>query len=185
MSVDIPSLLSKPVPNPSNMSSEKPFTISVSDHEINLLRQRLALAHFPNELDGDNKLQGVPLADIKRLAQRWGSGFDWRAQEAKLNAELPQFTRDIDVDGFGTLNIHYIHKKSTVKGAIPLLFIHGWPGSFIEVRKVLPLLVSASAGDPSFHVVALSLPGFGFSEGPKKTGFKLGQYAEVCTSHFS
>ena len=167
------------------MSSEKPFSISVSDHEIILLRQRLALAHFPNELDGDDKLSGPPLADIKRLVQRWGSGFDWRAQEAKLNAELPQFTRDIDVDGFGTLNIHYIHNKSTVKGAIPLLFIHGWPGSFIEVRKVLPLLVSASAGDPSFHVVALSLPGFGFSEAPKKKGFSVAQFAEVNWSAFS
>ena len=162
------------------MSPEKPFSISVSDHEISLLRQRLALAHFPSELDGDDKLQGPPLADIKRLVQRWSSGFDWRAQEAMLNTELPQFTRDIDVDGFGTLNIHYIHKKSIVKGAIPLLFVHGWPGSFIEVRKILPLLVSASEGEPSFHVVALSLPGFGFSEGPKKTGFKMAQYAEVC-----
>ena len=139
MSVDI-TTLSKPVPNPSNMSSEKSFTISVSDHEINLLRQRLALAHFPNELDGDDKLQGAPLADIKRLAQRWGSGFDWRAQEAKLNAELPQFTRDIDVDGFGALNIHYIHKKSEAKNAIPLLFVHGCKGhSIFSSLKALDL----------------------------------------------
>lgn len=162
------------------MSSEKPFQIAISDREIDLLRQRLVLAHFPNELDGDDKLQGPSLTTIKRLVQRWRSGYSWRAQEAKLNAEFPQFTRDIDVDGFGTLNIHYIHKKSTIRGAIPLLFIHGWPGSFLEVRKILPLLINAPAGEPSFHVVALSLPGFAFSEGPKKTGFKLGQYAEVC-----
>lgn len=96
-----------------------------------------------------------------------------------MNSELPQYTRDIDVDGFGTLNIHYVHKRSDEKNAIPLLFVHGWPGSFIEIRKILPLLVEASPDYPSFHVVALSLPGFGFSAAPTKKGFGSPQYAEV------
>ena len=161
------------------MSSEIPFRISIPDSELELLGQKLALVRFPDEIQNVGKLQGLPLADIKRLVQRWSSGFDWRAQEVKINEELPQFTRDIDVDGFGTLNIHYVHKKSIVGGAIPLLFVHGWPGSFLEVRKILPLLVNTSPEEPSFHVVALSLPGFGFSEAPKQLGFKLAQFAEV------
>jgi len=89
------------------------------------------------------------------------------------------FTRDIDVDGFGTLNIHYVHKKSDVADAIPLFFCHGWPGSFYEVRKLLPLLTASSPEHPSFHVVAFSLPGYGFSEAPRKQGFAATQYAEV------
>jgi len=106
-------------------------------------------------------------------------GYDWRVHEAALNEELPQFTRDIEVDGFGTLNIHYVHQKSRTVDAIPLLFVHGWPGSFIEARKIIPLLVETSSEHPSFHVVALSLPGYAFSEAPKKKGFALTQYAEV------
>jgi len=83
------------------------------------------------------------------------------------------------VAGHGTLNIHYVHQKSDVPDAIPLLFVHGWPGNFLEVRKILPLLVAASAEHPSFHVVALGLPGYGFSEAPRTKGFRLDQYAEV------
>ncbi|PBK59256.1 alpha/beta-hydrolase [Armillaria solidipes] len=188
-------------------SQELPFKISIPDDELKLLQQKLSLIRLPDELDGSGKKYGVPLKDIKRLVTRWRDGFDWRAQEAALNAELPQFTRDIEVDGkkkeenvhphafaelsqaqyywlhtahFGVLNIHYVHKKSEVEGAVPLLFVHGWPGSFIEVRKILPLLTSSSPDHPSFHVVALSLPGYGFSEDSKKQGFRLAQYAEVA-----
>ncbi|RDB18920.1 putative epoxide hydrolase [Hypsizygus marmoreus] len=156
-----------------------PFRISISDAEIDLLQKKLALATFPDELEDAGTSYGAPLADIRRLVNRWKEGYDWRKHEAALNAELPQFTRDIDVDGFGTLNIHYVHKKSEVTDAIPLLFVHGWPGSFIEVRKILPLLNEGSPDYPSFHVVALSLPGFGFSTGPTKKGFALVQYAEL------
>jgi len=91
------------------------------------------------------------------------------------------FTRDIEVDGQGTLNIHYVHKKSEVENAVPLLFVHGWPGSFFEVRKILPLLVAPSTPDaPAFHVVAVGLPGFGFSEQPHKRGFGPTQMAETA-----
>ncbi|PBK90355.1 alpha/beta-hydrolase [Armillaria gallica] len=161
-------------------SQELPFKISIPDDELKLLQQKLSLLRLPDELEGSGKKYGVPLKDIKRLVARWRDGFDWRAQEAALNAELPQFTQDIEVDGFGVLNIHYVHKKSEVEGAVPLLFVHGWPGSFIEVRKILPLLTSSSPDHPSFHVVALSLPGYGFSEDSKKQGFRLAQYAEVA-----
>ncbi|KAJ7027772.1 Alpha/Beta hydrolase protein [Mycena alexandri] len=162
--------------------AELPFNISVSTEELDSLQERLNLTHFPDELENADWAYGAPLADIKRLVSRWKDGYDWRKHEALLNAELPQFTRDIRVEGFGTLNVHYVHKRSTLEGAIPLLFVHGWPGSFIEVRKIIPLLTEVHSDRPSFHVVALSLPGYGFSEGPKKKGFQLAQYAEVCNN---
>src|SRR5690348_353391 len=107
-------------------SNEKPFKISVSDREITLLKQRLNLTRFPDELEGAEWKYGAPLEDVKRLVRKWASDeYDWRKEEKKLNDELPQFTRDIEVDGFGTLSIHYIHKKSSAPDAIPLLFVHG------------------------------------------------------------
>ncbi|KAK1220537.1 hypothetical protein PQX77_016677 [Marasmius sp. AFHP31] len=158
------------------------YKISVPEESLALLRKKLELTSLPDELDDAGWDYGVPLADIKRLVSRWKDGYDWRKQEKALNDELPQFTRDIEVDGFGVLNIHYVHKESETKNAIPLLFVHGWPGSFIEVRKILPLLTS---GTPSFHVVAIGQPGYGFSEGPKKKGFNTPQYAEagITPSH--
>ncbi|KIM78507.1 hypothetical protein PILCRDRAFT_824411 [Piloderma croceum F 1598] len=160
------------------MNTEVPFKISVSDEKIALLKAKLDTVTFPDELGDAGWAYGVPLADIKRLVARWQNGFDWRAQERLIN-ELPQFTRDIEVDGFGCLNIHYVHQKSQTVDAIPLLFVHGWPGSFLEVHKILPLLTATSQDHPSFHVVAISLPGYAFSEGPKNKGFAIAQYAEV------
>ncbi|KAJ7644586.1 Alpha/Beta hydrolase protein [Roridomyces roridus] len=159
--------------------AESSFKISVPDAKIDELRQKLRLTRLPDELEDAGWDYGAPLADIRRLVDKWQNGYDWRVHEAQINSELPQFTRDIDVTGHGTLNIHYVHQKSAVPDAIPLLFVHGWPGNFLEVRKILPLLVESSPDHPSFHVVALGLPGYGFSEAPKTKGFKLDQYAEV------
>ncbi|PIL35240.1 hypothetical protein GSI_03030 [Ganoderma sinense ZZ0214-1] len=88
------------------------------------------------------------------------------------------FTRDIHVDGFGTLNIHYVVQRSGTAHAIPLLFVHGWPGHFLESRKLLPILTANLVDKPSFHVVVLSLPGYGFSEAPKRRGFAGAQQAQ-------
>ncbi|KAJ7116815.1 Alpha/Beta hydrolase protein [Mycena crocata] len=159
--------------------TETPFKISISDAAIERLQQKLNLASLPDELEGSGWDYGVPLADLKRLLSRWRDGYDWRRNEAQINAALPQFTRPISVDGHGTLEIHYVHQQSEVSGAIPLLFVHGWPGSFIEARKIVSLLTAKSADHPSFHVVVLGLPGYGFSEGPSTKGFNLPQYAEV------
>ncbi|KAJ7683466.1 Alpha/Beta hydrolase protein [Mycena rosella] len=159
--------------------AEVPFTIAVSSEQLDTLKQKLDATRFPDELEDADWAYGAPLADLKRLVSRWRDGYDWRKHEALLNAELPQFTRDIVVEGFGTLNIHYVHKRSAVEDAIPLLFVHGWPGSFIEARKITPLLTEVHPNHPSFHVVALSLPGYGFSEAPRKKGFRLAQYAEI------
>ena len=186
--------------NPGPANSETSFKLTVPDAEIDLLQKKLELVRFPDELDGAGWDYGAPLADIKRLTAHWKSAFDWRKAEAEINM-LPMFTRDIEVDGFGTLNVHYVHQVSETKSAIPLLFVHGckWlfgcdggqkhssyprlgpgPGHFLEVRKMLPLLIAGGKDQPSFHVVAPSLPGFGFSEAPHRTGFKGPQYAEVC-----
>ncbi|KAF5360420.1 hypothetical protein D9756_004974 [Leucocoprinus leucothites] len=159
--------------------TETPFKIAVSDQDLDLLKKKLDLARFPDELEDVGRDYGAPLKDIQRLVAHWKDGYDWRKHEAQLNEELPQFTRDIEVEGFGPLNVHYVHKKSSTGTAIPLLFVHGWPGSFLEVRKILPLLVEESPEHPSFHVVAIGLPGYGFSEAPKKRGFAIDQYAEI------
>ncbi|RPD73938.1 alpha/beta-hydrolase [Lentinus tigrinus ALCF2SS1-7] len=159
-------------------ATEEPFKLAIPQADLDLLRQKLRLVRFPDELDGAGWDYGVPLGDVKRLAAHWKDMFDWRKAEAKIN-ELPMFTRDIEVEGFGTLNVHYVHQKSEVKNAIPLLFVHGWPGDFLEVRKVLSLLTGKSPDHPSFHVVAPSLPGFGFSSAINKPGFKGPQYAEL------
>ncbi|KAK3692613.1 Alpha/Beta hydrolase protein [Podospora appendiculata] len=157
-----------------------PFKIDIPDAAIESLKAKLSLATFPEEVPvSEDWNYGVPVSDLKRLAAHWKDGFDWRASETRLNTELPQFTTPIEVDGFGSLKIHFVHQKSERPGSIPLLFCHGWPGSFLEVSKILPLLTKPEGKDDvSFHVVAPSLPNFGFSEGPSKPGFGIRQYSE-------
>jgi pimeloyl-ACP methyl ester carboxylesterase len=95
-----------------------------------------------------------------------------------MNETLPQFMTTVTVDSFGDIDMHFIHQKSDVKGAIPLLFCHGWPGSFLEVTKMLSSLKGGD-GKPAFHVVAPSLPNYVFSGPCRKRGFGIGQYAEA------
>ena len=111
--------------------AEVSFKIAVSDEHLSVLQRKLALTTLPDELEDAGWGYGVPLADIRRLVSRWKEGYDWRKHEAQLNAELPQFTRDIEVNGHGTLNVHYIHKKSEVVDAIPLLFVHGCESNIV------------------------------------------------------
>ena len=103
---------------------EQPYTLHVPDADIDLLQQKLKLTRFSEELEGASWDYGMPLADVKRLVARRRDGYDWRAAEAKIN-EIPQFTADVEVDGFGALNVHFVHQRSEVKNAIPLLFVHG------------------------------------------------------------
>lgn len=147
-----------------------PYTVSVPDAKLQRLKQKLELADFPqHELEDAGWKYGAPLADIKRLAARWKDKFDWRSIEKDLN-KLPHFMTKIAVEGFGDLDIHFLHQESEVKGAIPLLFVHGWPGSFLEVARMLPLLKGGD-GKPAFNVVAPSLPSYCFSQGVKKVGY--------------
>lgn len=149
------------------MSQIRPYNISVPSERLERLKQKLALTDLPDELDGAGWTLGSPLTDVKRLLTYWQNDFDWRQAEARLN-DLPQFSVDVTIEDFDTLNIHFLHQQSKVKRAIPLLFVHGWPGSFIEVTKILPELGGGGQDFPAFHVVAPSLPNFGFSQGVKK-----------------
>ncbi|KAI4180937.1 MAG: hypothetical protein L6R41_006928, partial [Letrouitia leprolyta] len=106
------------------MASIEPFKLSVPDPQLERLSQKLSTTNFPDELDEAGWDYGAPLAEIKRLTKYWQEKYDWRKAEAQIN-ELPNFKTPIDVDGFGTLNIHFVHQKSPIEGAIPLLFAHG------------------------------------------------------------
>ena len=106
------------------MASIQPFTISVPDSKLRNLAQKLETTTLPDELDEAGWDYGAPLADIKRLTAYWKNDYDWRKHEAKIN-ELPNFKTAIQVDGFESLDIHFIHQRSAVDGAIPLLFCHG------------------------------------------------------------
>ena len=175
----------------------KPYKVSVPDSAIKLLKDKIAITTWPDELEfSDDWAFGAPLSEVKRLAEYWRNGFDWRKQEAEIN-ELPQFETKVPVDGYGELNIHFVHKRSSRPDAIPLLFSHGCkhllpislmitsftntysgPGSFLEIVKILPLLTEPKEGQ-AFHVVAPSLPNFGFSDRVSKPGFSPLKHAET------
>src|SRR5262245_17891746 len=141
-----------------------PFKIAVPDAVLTDLKDRLARTRFPSEIEGADWDYGTNLAYLRELVTYWRTTFDWRAQERKLN-QLPQFKTQID-----GLDIHFIHKKSSRTDAIPLVFVHGWPGSVLEVTKIIGPLTEPPPGELAFHVVALSLPGYGFSAKPKQSG---------------
>ncbi|KAI4275364.1 MAG: hypothetical protein L6R38_005885 [Xanthoria sp. 2 TBL-2021] len=149
--------------------------INVPDSELVLLQRKLELARLPTDLDNEGWAEnnGVTVKRVKQVLDFWRASYVWREEEAKLN-ELPQYRAHVDVDGFGDLEVHFVHSQSALKDAIPLLFIHGWPGSIAEVTKILPTL-----NGNGFHVVAPSLPGYGFSQCPNQPGFKNKNDAEA------
>ncbi|MBA8903858.1 epoxide hydrolase family protein [Phyllobacterium sp. P30BS-XVII] len=153
----------------------KPFQISIADEQIEDLKTRVRQTRWPGSIFQDGDEDGANLALVQRLATHWSDTFDWRAREAQLN-ELPQFT--VDIDG---QHIHFIHKKGVGPNARPLILTHGWPGSFVEFERVIPLLTDPGSheGDPrdAFDVVVPSLPGFGFSAAPRQTGFNARRVA--------
>ncbi|KAL2208371.1 alpha/beta-hydrolase [Sarocladium strictum] len=160
------------------MATIKPYKIAVPDSALETLHTKLTHATFPNPVDfSDNWDYGSPLTDVRRLSERWRDGYDWRKHEKQLNDELPQFTTRVPVDGFGELGIHFVHKRGKREDSIPLLFVHGWPGSFLEVIKILPLLTNPEGDAPSFHVVAPSLPNYGFSDEVTKGAFAIRHYS--------
>jgi pimeloyl-ACP methyl ester carboxylesterase len=138
-----------------------PFTVSVSDDDITDLRARLRSTRWPVQLPGTDWQKGVPVDYLRRVADYWASDFDWRVQEKRINA-FPQFTTNVA----GQL-VHFLHVRSAVEGATPLLLLHGWPGSFLEFLGVIDSLVDpvghGGTEADAFHVVVPSLPGFGFS----------------------
>ena len=160
------------------MSSDiQPFSIEASDAEIEDLRGRLAATRWPDVETVDDWSQGTPLAYLQEVCAYWGEKYDWRAREAKLN-QFAQFRTDV-----GGLGIHFIHVRSAEADAMPLVITHGWPGSVVEFQKVIgpltdPVAHGGNASD-AFHVVCPSMPGYGFSDKPKETGWGVDRIADT------
>ena len=164
------------------MQEPKPFKIAVSDELLSFINQRVATARLPPGIDlppKDAWSYGVPPATISQLKDYWVEKYDWRSVEARINSQLKMFTLPITEAG-ERMDIHFVHHVSDHEGAIPMLFQHGWPGNFLEVEKIIDSLVNPKEpGQQAFHVVAPSLPGFVFSDGPKGGGFWLKNIAAV------
>ena len=146
-----------------------PFKIQIPDETLRDLKARLARTRFPDEIPGTGWGYGTDLAYLKSLVAYWRDRFDWRAQERKLN-EFDQYKTTID-----GIEIHFIHQRSKVPNAFPLAVTHGWPGSIVEFTKIIgPLTDPVKYGgraEDAFNVVAISLPGFGFSGKPAERGY--------------
>jgi pimeloyl-ACP methyl ester carboxylesterase len=157
--------------------SIEPFRIAVDDSMLDDLRSRLAGARLPDQIDGTGWDYGMPTDYLRGLLDYWRDHYDWRAQEARLN-ELAHFRTRIDDQ-----QIHLIHARSSHADALPLLLVHGWPGSFVEFLDVIPRLTEPDAygGDArdAFHVVVPSLPGYGFSEPPRTRGWDVPRIARA------
>ncbi len=157
----------------------RPFHIAVSDEALVDLRCRIAATRWPERETVADESQGVPLATMQVLARYWRADYDWRKVEAKLNA-LPQFMTEID-----GLDIHFIHVRSKHEHALPLIVTHGWPGSVIELLKIIDPLTDPTAhgGRPedAFDLVIPSLPGYGFSAKPTTTGWDPEHIARAWT----
>ncbi len=147
----------------------RPFHVSFPEAELTELRRRINATKFPERETVTDASQGVQLATMQALARYWGTEHDFRKCEAKLKA-VPQFVTEID-----GLDIHFIHVRSKHEDALPLIATHGWPGSIIELMKIIepltnPTAHGASASD-AFHLVIPSMPGYGFSGKPTSTGW--------------
>ena len=147
------------------MTQIRPFTLAIPQSQIDDLNTRIDLTRWPEKEAVDDWSQGTPLAALQDLVGYWRRGYDWRACEARLNA-LGQFITEID-----GLDIQFLHVRSPHADALPLVITHGWPGSVIEFMGVIEALANPEDGGQAFHVVAPSLPGFGFSGKPRHTGW--------------
>ncbi|MES2624845.1 MAG: epoxide hydrolase family protein [Pseudomonadota bacterium] len=163
----------------SSPDSEK-ITLHISQPVLDDLRYRLSHTRWPDEMAGAEWNYGTNRSYLKELVSYWADGFDWRAQEEWLNSFNHYKS---NVNGLG---IHYIHQRSHSTDAIPLLILHGWPGSFLQMLKLLPLLTDPAAhgmsDTTSFHVVIASLPGFGLSDASAKPGFAMEAIADVMAT---
>ena len=147
----------------------RPFTVHVPQAELDELRRRIAGTRWPDQETVNDQSQGIQLAKIKPLVVHWGTGYDWRKAEAKLNA-LPQFLTRID-----GVDIHFIHVRSKHPNALPLIMTHGWPGSVFELLKTVGPLTDPPAhggrAEDAFDLILPSMPGYGFSGRPTETGW--------------
>ena len=144
------------------------FNVDIPEEELAELHRRIDAARWPSKELVEDRSQGVQLATLKELARYWGTEYDWRKVEAKLNA-LPQFMTEID-----GVDIHFIHVRSKHENALPLIITHGWPGSVMELLEVVGPLTDPTAhggrAEDAFDLVLPSLPGYGFSAEPTEIG---------------
>ena len=147
----------------------RPFHVSFPDSALTDLRQRVSATNWPDKETVPDHSQGVQLATMRSLAERWVNGYDWRRTEARINS-FPNFITEID-----GLDIHFIHVRSRHENALPIIITHGWPGLIIEQMKVIEPLTNPTAhggtAADAFHVVIPSLPGYGFSGKPTAPGW--------------
>lgn len=152
-------------------SSINPFAVSVSQDILDDLKIRLMNTRYTDSLEGVQWEYGTNMKYVKELGNYWAKNYDWKKHEKLLNS-FPQFQTSIN-----GLKVHFLHVKPAVipgQTLVPIMFIHGWPGSFYEFYKVVPLLIQASrSGKFAYEIVCPSLPGFGFSEAPHKQGFNM------------
>jgi pimeloyl-ACP methyl ester carboxylesterase len=155
----------------------EPFRIDIPQRDLDDLAARLSAIRWPDEVTGAGTDYGMPLGVVQRLAEHWRTGYDWRAHESRLN-EIPQYRTTIDGQ-----TIHFLHVRSPEPDAVPLLLLHGWPGSVLEFAGMIGPLTDprAHGGDPSraFHVVAPSLPGYGFSGPTTEPGWDSSRMARA------
>jgi pimeloyl-ACP methyl ester carboxylesterase len=154
-----------------------PFSIPYSEAAVNDLRDRLSRTRWPDEIPGSGWEYGFNLGSLQEICAYWRTGFDWRAQIARMS-EFEHFRYTAD-----SLGVHFIHARGRGPAPIPLILTHGWPGSFLEMLKILPLLADPAAHgcDPldSFDVVVPSLPGFGYSDRPDRPGMNVFRIADL------
>jgi pimeloyl-ACP methyl ester carboxylesterase len=155
--------------HPARNEAIRTFKVHIPEEALADLRRRIALTRWPDRETVTDRSRGVRLAKIQELVRYWGTGYDWRKVEARLNA-LPQFVTRID-----GLDIHFIHVKSKHLDALPVIITHGWPGSVLELFNSIGPLTDPTAygGEPedAFDVVIPSMPGYGFSAKPTGTGW--------------
>lgn len=162
----------------------------VSSRYLDLTKQKLELTRLPKEnrtlAPNEQWVLGTPKSVLEPLLDRWLETYDWRAEEDKFNAALPQFRTLISFapgangEEKKPLRTHFVHKRSQRVGAVPLLFCHSWPGSFVEVQRVIDELAEPQwEGELAFHVVCPSIPGFGFSDASEEPEFGVHGAAEV------
>lgn len=153
------------------------FSFEAEPRTLDDLQQRLRRTIWPDEVSAEPWRYGPPVAYMKRFIDYWLDEYDWRAHEMRLNA-FPQFVAQIDDH-----RIHFIHQAGAGPAPIPLVLTHGWPGSVVEMLKIIPLLTDPAAhgGDPadSFTVVAPSIPGYGFSSRPSRRGTNIFVVADL------
>jgi pimeloyl-ACP methyl ester carboxylesterase len=169
-----------PLQTSSVRSDIRPFRVSFPEQQLTDLRRRIKATKWPERETVTDDTQGVQLATMQALASYWGTNYDWRKAEVKINA-VPHFITTID-----GLDIHFIHVKSKEKNALPMIITHGWPGSFIEQMKVIAPLTNPTAfggkAEDAFDVVIPSLPGYGFSGKPTAPGWNPVRIAQAWTT---